>query len=143
MENYIRYLLLDLRQASTNATKTTVTADGELYVPEMDLVTSLANYSNIDKNAFPPIQFLAPKHLESVLDGVKQLLNSIGIEPVFPAQLPLARQYELIVDHWDKTMVLKMSESQSLDFCSLDMKQCPYGEQHCYCRNFQTDWEDM
>jgi len=144
MDEYLEYLLQDLQLSIQRAKQEAVISGmNGLGDAGTDLVTSFASYSGVEAVAFPPASRLKDRQLKKLLSAIHQLLDSMLIELVFPANLPPNREYQLLLQQWTQPFVLKLHAFQPLDFCELDMKNCPYGEQFCYCKNFQTDWEDM
>jgi hypothetical protein len=159
MENYIKQLIGDIRDASrmSRATHDVWYDDGWDEEEEdddddaMDF-SDVENYlygeeqpishiTGIDAELLPPPDMLSVHQKANVARELENLLETRNFVLDFPKTLPFELRYPFIRRFWTEKHVEMLSGTTYIEFCDYDTKKCPYPG-YCQCLDLDNDDSD-
>jgi len=104
---------------------------------ERDEPTAGEEMFGIAKDEFPSVERLTDTQLESLYNGICELLNSINNKIILPDEMPWELKYPLAVSLWDEGfMNLRGSPGfWNFDFCTGEPEGCAM-EEYCPCKDY-------
>jgi len=142
MEKYITQLLEEMRSAHRVQNQGTAEFDLESHFADIDRYTSgdadqvIGNILGISPEQFPPAGQLSRDQQDKVVHAFKALLQSWNLCAEFPENLPLIKQYQLLVTTLNMETTIMNYGMVHLEFCDYDPQSCPFGQGFCSCKDF-------
>jgi hypothetical protein len=156
MQKYVTQLLEDLAAAKGNLPpKPNVRVlypdhpaldFGLDYIAEWECAPSVRmnDLFGIDAVVFPDANKLSDEQLSQLIEAILELWATFHFEAVIPDETPLNLVYSALVKKWREDPVQYVSEGVSgLEFCHYEPTECPWGMEHCSCKDFDDDDFDM
>lgn len=100
------------------------------------------NIFDIDPDIFPPADRLTPSQAHRLSMEILQLWSAYSIEAVYPCNFPLDRLYPLLIVKFREPFLYFPGGITSLELCSYDPSECPFGEEYCTCKEIHDTWQD-
>lgn len=139
MQRYIEQLITDIRQATWRTRPPHEIWDGidpddEIDNEDLSYVEEfiygkeerISSITGIGRELLPPIDKLNPEQAGLLASELEKLLKVFNFYPDFPKDYPVHFRYPLLYDLWNKKYVpLSFGESH-IEFCSYDVKECPF-----------------
>lgn len=153
MENYLKQLIDDIRQAGYNIKpphEIWESADPDDEVEEEDFSyveeylygeeIPVSDITGIDKDALPPANKLTAEQREQLSRELEKLLEVKHIELDFPTGFPYERRYGFFYEFWHKKHVEISFGTSHVELCDYDPDNCPYPD-YCTCHEFREEAE--
>ena len=97
----------------------------------------------IRAEAFPPVEKLTDEQAVQLAEAILKLWAAWNIYTDIPEGVPVRICYQVLTDFWRDETLCYVSEGRiSLDLCSYDPQECPWGEAYCTCRELEEELED-
>jgi len=144
MQNYLSHLISDMRQAAAGVPKSKIpegTFDPD-YMMELEesAEKTMSQWFGLEKDQFPPSDKLNLEQLELMAAEFEKLWDAYSFEPNFPDGLPAKTRYHLMRNYLDySTQHWPGGWVHSFEFCDYDKKNCPFGNEFCWCGDFDDD----
>ena len=146
MKSYLSHLISDVRAACRAESKKDKSGQESLedHFKDIDHWVSgnaeqtLGYFTGLEKDAFPPYNQLSDDEVKKVCDAFTAMLNSWNVGLDIPDDLPLDRQYELMVGLLDHEFTPFHSGMFIFDFCTGYAPGCELKE-YCPCLEI---WEE-
>ncbi len=148
MHHYLAYLVSDMRQAATRASKSRI-PEGEFdpdYMMELEESAEkpMSEWFGLQKEEFPPSEKLTNEQLEFMATEFEQLWAAYSFFPDFPEGLPAKHRYELMRDYLDHpTQHWPGGWQHHFEFCDYDPEHCPFGIEFCRCKDFDDELPEI
>lgn len=152
MQKYVNQLLVKMEQASKDPSQPidpkilypdhpSMAYPGLEYIAEWELgqKTPAEELFEISKDEFPSADKLNTTQIESLIDGLHEMIQSINNSISLPDEMPPARKYELIIGLWDEGFQPLTTGTSCNDFCTGYAPDCEL-EEYCSCKEI---WEEL
>ena len=154
MQKYIDQLVADLKAAENNIPpKPNVRVlypghpaldFGLDYIAEWECAPSepMNNLFGIDVAIFPDASKLSAAQTQQLVDGILSLWAAFNFDTCIPEGTPIHLVYKALLDKWENDPVQYVSEGIcGLEFCDYEPERCPWGLEHCTCKDFDDDMD--
>ncbi len=153
MERYILQLIEDLREAHDRAPqykpREEMTEEDILKeLQEIDRMINeppsnpFRNIFDIDPDIFPPADKLTHSQASRLSEEILLLWAAYNIEAVYPHAFPMDRLYPILITKFREPFLYFPGGITSLELCSYDPTECPFGEEYCSCKEIHDTWQD-
>lgn len=157
MENYIKQLIGDIREASRMINATHDVWYDDVWDDDEDDdeddamdFSDVENYlygeeqpisyiTGIDADLLPPPEMLSVQQKADVARELEDLLETRNFVLDFPKTFPYELRYPFIRKFWSEKHIEMLSGTTYIEFCHYDTKQCPYPG---YCQCLELDDTD-
>ncbi len=143
MQKYLSQLIADMHKSAEKVPQSRIPV-GE-FDPEymMELEESgektMSQWFGLGKEQFPPSEKLSEEQLIQMAAEFENLWNAYSFYADFPEGLPAQRRYELMRDYLDHpTQHWPGGWEHHFEFCDYDPANCPFGNEFCRCKDFDT-----
>ena len=156
MQKYVNQLIADLKAAKNNIPEKPnvrvlypdhpALEYGLDYIAEWECApaVSMNDLFGIDAVVFPDAAKLSVEEMEALTDAILELWGAFNFAADFPDEVPIHLAYTALVKKWREGMVHYASEGVGhLEFCDYEPSRCPWGMEHCSCKEFADDDMDM
>ncbi len=109
--------------------------EGMAWVPELAKAPykSIAAWTGVEKNAFPPVDQLNGKQIQAVVGAIATLWEAFRWDyDVREEEMPVELRYRILVDCWDDAVQYLPDSGFDIDVCEGDVGECWLG-QACFC----------
>ncbi len=144
MQRYIQQIIFDIKLAESKVpdeirNRKNLSKDGiENALIEAEF-KPLQDWIGIPKSIFPPIEQLNVFQIDVLLRHLIALLKLYGYVINVPQHVPNQVLYIVLVNHLSAETPLLPNHSWQLALCGYDVQKCPFGQDHCQCK----DWENI
>ncbi len=97
----------------------------------------------LEKYQFPPADKLTDAQLAQLNTAILEMWEAYHFQADYPETLPDRRLYELLRDRLDKEAQYISEGCTHIEFCSYEPEGCPFGEEHCWCKDHIFNDLDM
>ncbi len=146
MQNYLHYLLADLRSATENLPALypyaidCPTPEGMEWMPELALVPfkTIAEWTGIPLEALPPPDKLSGEEVEKLLGAMKALWEAYWFEFNLSDAMPPDLEYEMMLDCWEDYVQYLPQSGCDVELCCGNYRKCRMSED-CFCLHDPPD----
>jgi len=100
-------------------------------------------WTGITKKMFPPSDRLNEDQLQIMVKEILKLWNAYNFHPTLPENLPPKFAYDILVDHFDKTIEWVSEGIIGIEFCSYEPENCPFPSEYCMCKDMVEDYNQF
>jgi hypothetical protein len=152
MQHYISQLIEDILAAKrpANAVELKETEDSfDAHIAEVERFLTgegeqpLREVLGLEEIQFPPTDRLTDAQMASIVSVFDECLLSWNISADMPENIPVTLQYSLFVSTLAKSVFVQGSGFVHLEFCNYWPETCPFGEEYCQCKDFDSDLSDL
>jgi len=93
----------------------------------------LSEWTGIKQIQLPPARMMSDQQIESLLQGVIELLQAFNLMSAFHSYVPVRKQYHAIREYWNQDVPFLKYSVHYLSYCDRNQKKCPLGNEHCQC----------
>ena len=104
-------------------------------------MTNFGSECGLEKIQFPPSERLSFEQMNQVANAMDRLLFSFNIRTSLPNVLPAALVYQTFVNILEEEVMLMDFGMVTMEFCSYEYQQCPWGLTYCTCTEFLDEEE--
>lgn len=141
MHPYFPHLLRDIQEASERREPKLPRKDEDKLPPGVEAwlagepLNTLSEQFGMVKKDFPAANVWSADELGQLVSALEQLWQKFHLIPEFPRNLPLARQYELMVAALDRETPVMEFGFFHVEFCDYNPENCPFEPKQCNCRH--------
>jgi hypothetical protein len=154
MEKYVNQLLGDLESAKGNRPpKPNVRVlypdhpaldYGLDYIAEWECSPQIPmnELFGLDAEIFPDASRLNTTQIEQLVEAILDLWAFYNFGTYIPDGTPMDLVYKALIDKWKNDPISYVSEGTvTLEFCGYEPDLCPWGMEHCTCKEFDDDFD--